>query len=371
MKHDWQASAERLAATFLGETPDRVPLVFIASEDLAARISGLTIRELLASPQTLADASIQVNEVLGCDAAPVVLNAYCGPYEGLAFAQANGKGDQFVWKEYSTPFLREGKVCASEKDIEALEIPDHEKTEPWPTILEAMALVGEKTGIHHGFNPSLTWSSIQMLRGSQAYVDVIENPELLLQLCEKIYASQWNYFEAFCRHVGRPNVVTNCQYAFNRHMLRFEDAWRFEGQFINRFCKEANLPLAIHNCGFDPYWAELVERHASEGVQVVAVNGSHPLDLDEWVGFHERFPEIVICGASLWVNGELENGKPADVAARVRENIEKLGPSGRLIITPVCCMPWRVPLANIFAVREAVEEYGRFPIQLAGVEVGS
>ena len=58
MKHDWQASIERLAATFLGETPDRVPLGFLASEDIAARISGLSIREMLASPEKLAVRSV-------------------------------------------------------------------------------------------------------------------------------------------------------------------------------------------------------------------------------------------------------------------------------------------------------------------------
>jgi uroporphyrinogen-III decarboxylase len=202
-----------------------------------------------------------------------------------------------------------------------------------------------------------------MLRGSQAYIDVIENPELLLQLCEKIYASQRDYYEAYCSAVGKPTHAFNCQYAFNRTMLRFEDAWKFEGQFINRFCRETGLPLAIHNCGFDPYWVEVVERHRAEGVDVILVNGSHPLDLDEWVKFREKFPDIAIAGASVFVNAELEHGTPADVAERVRENIEKLAPHGRFTITPVCCMPWRVPLANIFALREAVERYGRYPIQ--------
>jgi uroporphyrinogen-III decarboxylase len=363
MKHDWRASAERLVTTFLGGTPDRVPLTFLASEDIAARISGLTIREMLTSSKKLAEVSIQVCEVLGGDSASVVVNPYCGPYEGLAFAAANGKAEAFEWKDYSTPFIREGATCASETDIERLEIPDHRKVEPWPTILEAMAIVRERTGMGAGFAPSLTWSSVQMLRGSQAYMDVIENPELLLQLCEKIYASQWDYYEAYCSAVGKPSHAFNCQYAFNRTMLRFEDAWTFEGQFINRFCRESGLPLAIHNCGFDPYWAELVERHRTEGVEVILVNGSHPLDLDEWVTFREKFPNIVIAGASVFVNGELENGTPADVVERVRENIEKLGPYGRFTITPVCCMPWRVPLANIFALREAVERYGYYPIQ--------
>jgi uroporphyrinogen decarboxylase len=349
-----------MSAAMLGEKPDRVPLTFLASEDIAARISGLTIREMLTSPEKLAEISIETCEVLGADAATVVLAPYCGPYEGLAFAKANGMAEEFEWKDYSTPFIREGAVCKGVSDVEQLEIPDHRRIEPWPTILRATAIVAERTGVPPNFAPSLTWSSIQMLRGSQAYMDVIENPDLLLALCEKIYASQWDYYEAFRSIVGQPFVAFNCQYAFNRTMLRFEDAWRFEGQFVNRFCKQAGLPLAIHNCGFDPYWDEMVERHMAEGVNVIMVNGSHPLDLDRWVEFREKHPQIVIMGASLFVNGELENGRPGDVKARARENIERLGPYGRFILTPVCCMPWRVPLANILALREAVEEYGRY-----------
>lgn len=363
MKHDWQASTERVVTTMLGGTPDRVPLTFLATEDIGARISGLTVREMLISPEQLADVSIEVNEVLGGDTCGLVITPYCGPYEGLAFAKANGKEDQFEWKDYSTPFIHEGVVCKTEKDIEALQIPDHSKVEPWPTILRAMEIVAEKTGGGlRAFTPSLTWSNLQMLRGTQAFMDVIENPELLLALCEKVYASQWDYFEAFCAIHGKPASIINCQYAFNKTMLSFEDAWKFEGQFINRFCKQAGLPLSIHNCGFAPYWDQVIDRHRAEGVEVVMVNGSHPLDLDYWVGFREKYPEIVISGASVFVNGELENGSTEDVAMRVKDNIQRLGPKGRFMVTPVCCMPWRVSLANIFAVRDAVKEFGRYPI---------
>jgi len=67
-------------------------------------------------------------------------------------------------------------------------------------------------------------------------------------------------------------------------------------------------------------------------------------------------------GASLFVIGELENGTPGDVLERARENIERLAPFGRFILSPVCCMPWRVSLANVLALREAVEAYGHYPI---------
>jgi hypothetical protein len=60
----------------------------------------------------------------------------------------------------------------------------------------------------------------------------------------------------------------------------------------------------------------------------------------------------------------LENGGAEDVAMRVKENIARLGPYGRFMVTPVCCMPWRVSLSNIFALRDAVHEFGRYPIRL-------
>lgn len=367
MKHDWKASRERIIATVSGGIPDRVPVTFLASEDIAARISGLTIRDMLTSSKKLAEVSVQVYEILGADNVGIVATPYCGPYEGLAFAKANNKEDMFVWKDHTTPFIREGTICRTEEDIDNLEIPDHSKVEPWPTILNAMARIKEEIGAGDSFAPSLTWSGVQMLRGSQAYMDVIENPELLLKLCEKIYESQMDYYKAYSKVMGKPRAMFNCQYAFNSHMLSFEDAWKFEGQFVTRFCKETGMALAIHNCGFEPYWEELVQRHMDEGVAVIGVNGSHPTDLDKWVDFRKKFPNVVITGASIHVNGELENGTPQDVMERVRQNIVKLAPLGRFIISPVCCLPWRVSLSNILAVSEAAKLYGRFPIE--GAEV--
>jgi len=341
-----------------------IHLVFLASEDVAARVTGLTIREMMASPEVLAEKTILVNDFLGGDGMPLVANPYCGPFEGLAYAKANGRNDVFVWKDYTTPFIREGFICQTEEDIEKLKIPDHYSVEPWPTLFKAIAIVQERTGMGGDqFSPSLTWSSVQMLRGSQAYLDVKKNPDLLMELCEKIYTSQWNYYEAYRDMAGPPVGALQCSYAFNQHMLSFDDAWKFEGQFIARFAKESGLPLIIHNCGFKPYHIELIEKLQQEGIQIQAVNASHPLDIDWWVEFRKKYPEITIMGG-LHVSAEMENGTPQDVENRVKEVIKKLGGTGRLVITPTCCMPWRVPLSNIKAVVEAVEKFGAYPINI-------
>jgi len=362
MKRDYNKCRERLENTMLGITPDRVPLVYLTSEDISARVSGLTIRELASSPELLAEKTIKVNDFLGGDGMATAINVYCGPFEGLAYAKANNKKNAFVWKDYTTPFVLEGQICKTEEDIENLIIPDHTEIEPWPTIFKAIAIIQEKTGIGlEQFSPSLTWSSIQMLRGSQAYLDVRMNPDLLMKLCEKIYLSQWDYYQAYCKIAGQPSFAFQCTYAFNQHMLSFEDAWKFEGQFIVRFAKESGLPMIIHNCGFKPYHIELIEKLQQEGVVILALNASHPLDIEWWVEFRKKFPEITIMGG-LHVSAEMENGTEKDVENRVKEVIMKLGTSGRLVITPTCCMPWRIPLNNIKAVTDAVEKYGTYPI---------
>ncbi len=364
MKHDWKASQERMAAVYAGETPDRVPLSILTGESIAARITGLTVREMLSSPKKLAEASLTTSEVLGADGLGPAIPPYAGPMEALAFAKANGKADKFVWFEYRAPHMPEGVICKTEKDIENLEIPDHLKVEPWPTILEASAILKEKSGASPGFAPSLTWSNVQLLRGTQAYIDVRENPDLLLKLCEKIYASHVDLYKASCKVVGKPKTMFNCQYGFNRHMLSFEDAWKFEGQFVVRFYKETGLPLIVHNCGFEPYWEEMIDKFREEGVPILCVNGGHPMDIDYWVQFNKKYPDIVIMGVALYVNDLLQSGTPEDIMERVRQIIAKLGPSKRLIVCPHCTVDWRQPLSNIFALREAVEKYGKYPIKV-------
>ena len=93
------------------------------------------------------------------------------------------------------------------------------------------------------------------------------------------------------------------------------------------------------------------------------VNGSHPLDIDKWVQFRQKFPDIVIMGATIYVNDVIQHGTPADVEERARQTIVKLAPYKRFILCPVCTVDWRMPLPNVFALRDAAEKYGRYPIK--------
>ncbi len=106
--------------------------MLLSGEALAARVTGLTVREMLASPKRLAEASIMTYEFLGTDNIDTITPPYAGPFEGLAFAKVNGKADQFVWFDYKTPHMPEGKICETEDDIDNLQIPDIDVIAPEP-----------------------------------------------------------------------------------------------------------------------------------------------------------------------------------------------------------------------------------------------
>jgi len=365
-RHDWRASAARMRETLAGEIPDRVPFAFDLQEDIVCRVVGANVRELMGDAERLAEAAVQTAEFVGQDDVDV-MGAYAGPYEGLAFAAVNDAADLFHWRDHATPGLDGGKLCATADDVRRLRIPDHREVEPWPTVFHAIKLVAEETGVwRESFGAGMTWAVVQMLRGARAYTDVRRDPGLLLELCEKIYASQMDLFRTQCELTGRrPASIFGALLAFDRSMLSFDDAWQFEGQFMVRFCKETGLPLMIHDCGSEPYWHELLDRLIGQGVTVLAVNGSHPVDLEQWLRFRQAYPEVAILGATISVNAELEHGSPRDVEEIVRRNIQALAPTRRYVVMPTCCPHWRIPLRNLLAVRAAVEKYGACPPRTA------
>ena len=114
----------------------------------------------------------------------------------------------------------------------------------------------------------------------------------------------------------------------------------------------------LHNCGTSPYFDE-----ACDNLDVFAINGSHPLDIEYWVEFKEKHPDVTIVGANIDVSRELFSGTPLDVEKKVKENITHLASGGRYAVGPVCCLPWGVSLNNIMAIPKAIKKWGTYPLK--------
>jgi len=357
MPYDWLKSADRMIKTLAGRTKriDKVGYWAIIDEQIMSRVMGLTTREILSSPQTYANCLIKTAEFLQVD---VVFppSAYAGPSEAYAFAQANDKMETIKWYDYKPLAITQGAVCKTEEDIDNLEIPDHNKVDIWKLTHKTSKLMQEKTKIPQWWGTGI-WSVVQELRGIEAYKDIRRNPDLLMKLCEKIYQSQLDSYKAWIENVGPSPYIFFAGYSFNKHMMSFKDSMKYEGQFIQRLQKETNSLILLHNCGTKPYFEEVCSE-----IDIAAVQGSHPLDIKYWINFQKKFPQITIMGANIDVSRELLTGNPQDVEDKVRENIINLAATGKYIVSPICCLPWGVPLPNLMAIPKAIETYGKYPI---------
>jgi len=355
---DWAASVNRIFRTIGGsKRVDKVPFLAFAGEQMICRVTGKTVKELYSSPKIYANAIISTFEFLNADSINVP-SAYAGPIEALAFAEVNNKLDAIKWFDYKPLMCKQGVICKTEEDIDNLEIPDHGKINIWKTSLQAAKMINEKIHFPQVISLSI-WSVVQELRGIEAYKDMRRNPDLLLKLCEKIYESQMDVYENWLEIVGMPPNVFIAGYSFNRHMMSFQDAMRYEGQFIKRMMNKIKVPFMLHNCGTSPYFTEVVKE-----IDFIAVNGSHPLDIEYWIDFKKKNPKIVIIGANIDVSREMLTGSPSDVEEKVKENILNLAPGGRYICCPVCSLPWGVSIPNILAIPKAIEKYGHYPINI-------
>lgn len=357
MPHDWVASASRIVKALAGSRRnDKVPLFFLIDEQIVSRIIGKTTRELLSSPKIFANALIMTAEFIKNDIISIP-TAYAGPAEAHAFAEVNNKLDAIKWSDYKALSIQQGVVCKTEEDIDKLEIPDHSKSTIWRTTFETAKVIEEKTKFPQSLGLGI-WSIVQELRGVSAYRDIRRNPDLLMKLCEKIYESQLDCYNCWMDEIGHSPYINYTGYAFNKQMMSFDDAMKYEGEFIKRFQKEIKSPFILHNCCMEPYVDEVCDE-----INIVAINGSHPLEIEYWVGFRERHPKVAIIGANIDVSREMLTGSTEDVEMKVKENIEALAVKGRYGVGPICCLPWGVPLQNIMAIPNAIQKYGNYPIR--------
>jgi len=356
MPHDWKASSKRFTNTLMGIKTDRVPFFALVLEQMITRVAGINVRTLYSSPKTYANASIMAHEFFNVDAIALP-TCVPSPIEGLAFAEANNKPDVVKWFDYAPIFIKQGEICKTEEDIENLEIPDHNKIKLWKTTFEASKIIIDKLKFPQATGAGI-WSVVQQLRGQQAYRDIKENPELLSLLCEKVYHSNLDIYQCWTENVGQVPILFYLGYAFNKTIMSFQDAMKYEGQYIKRLQKELKIPIILHNCGMKPYFKEVCAE-----IDFLAINGSNPPDINYWIEFKEQFPKVTIMGANIDVNREILTGTPADVEEKVKENILNLAHGGRYMVSPICELPFNVPLPNVLAIPNAIEKYGHYPIQ--------
>ncbi len=138
---------------------------------------------------------------------------------------------------------------------------------------------------------------------------------------------------------------------------RFERFWSFAKSHLLE--KNPGIKMMLHSCGnvrpFIPDWIEM-GLNILDPIQPRA-RGMEPDGLKRDFGTQLAFH------GGIDLQHTLPFGTSEEVRAEVRRYIQSLAPGGGYIVSPAHNVQSDVPPANLVAIREAIEEYGWYPIR--------
>ena len=116
----------------------------------------------------------------------------------------------------------------------------------------------------------------------------------------------------------------------------------------------------IHSCG--SVW-RLLDDIADAGFDILNPVQTSAAAMDP-PALKERYGDrITFWGGGIDTQRVLPFGSPEDVRSMVRERMRVLGPGGGFVFNTIHNVQPRVPVANVIALYEAVNEYRSYPMQ--------
>jgi uroporphyrinogen decarboxylase len=138
---------------------------------------------------------------------------------------------------------------------------------------------------------------------------------------------------------------------------RFERLWETAKSGLRQ--KNPDAKLMLHSCGnvrpFIPTWIDM-GLNILDPIQPRA-RGMEP------DGLKRDFGDRLVFHGGIDIQHTLPFGTPDDVKAEVRRYLRALAPGGGYIVAPAHNVQSDVPPANLVAIRDAIAEYGHYPIR--------
>jgi uroporphyrinogen decarboxylase len=187
-----------------------------------------------------------------------------------------------------------------------------------------------------------------------------DDPELVARLFRRVGAFQHRVVENLLRFpwVGAiwhaDDIAFKTQLLVNPRLLR-EHVFPWYADMV-RLARDRDVLSVYHS---DGALQEVITDIIGCGFH--ALNPIEPGAMDIHAVKREVGGQIAIIG-NIDLVYTLTRGTPDEVRAEVRERIRDLAPGGGYAVASANSIPEYVPLANFNAMREAVFEYGRYPI---------
>ena len=205
------------------------------------------------------------------------------------------------------------------------------------------------------------------LRGFDGYfADFVLNPDLLGGLMDRVVELKTVYWERALAEAGPyADVVMEADDFAGQHRLLISPAsYRRlakprHKRLFDFIHARTSAKIFFHSCGaVRPVIPDLIE---------IGVDILNPVQLSaagmESAELKREFGrDIVFWGGGVDTQRVLGRGTPAEVRDEVRRRIEDLAPGGGFVFAAVHNIQSDVPVENILAMREALREYGVYPV---------
>ncbi len=383
------SSFDRVAAALDHKEPDRVPLDLGGAE--VASINIHTMRRLrrhlgMSEAVTLDDRVIQTGKMeddlidrLGVDVKIVKpdppanpsgakdLGLQDGCYRlideygmGWAMPECGGK----YYDLYHSPLAGAERI----RDVE---------TYPWPDPLDAARFVGmkenarkiaaeDKKAVFLGRASSGMWEhAIWMTGYEKFFMDMILNKTFIHALMEKILEIKMAYWGKVLELVDEEYVVISCADDLGAQNsllvgldLYKEMIWPYHKRLFEFLKKKARQKLYIffHN---DGAIYETLPLLIEAGIDIVNPWQVNCKGMDDTAKFKREFgKDLTIWGGSCDTQKVLPFGTPQQVRDETQRRIEDLAAGGGYIFAPIHIIQDGVPVENIMAMWETLQEYG-------------
>jgi uroporphyrinogen decarboxylase len=347
---------ERFLKAIKREEIDRVPQLVRLGKEIGQRLSGIF-------GTSGHDLGIRIgNDAIVCQ---VGINAI------MEMAKSDIKEGESFTSEWGVVYQRQSGFdnpvehpLKTREDLENYTFPDPNAPHRLDEVRDVMEKYHEEYGVIVDLSSSLFEPSMAHLRGMENFLmDCYDDPAWAGSLLDAL-ADYYSQLGTRAIEAGVDVVRIGDDIGVQTGMLIPPDLWRDlvkprMKRMIQAF-KKANSEIVIlyHSCGdFSPVIGDLVE------IGVEFLSTMQPVGKMDLARIKKEFGDRVAFKGGLDTQQLLPNGSPQQVREGVKHVIKTLGSGGGYVFMPAHMLYQDVPTDNIWAMLEAVKDYGQYPLK--------
>lgn len=342
---------ERFCTALRRQEPDRVPLAELhVDREVKEAVLGRPIRGV--------EDEVEFWHRAGYDYVPLSYGLKVGEVVSEAQLRTStiqtlyGAGHEVEWADEGAG------IITNEAEFEAF---------PWDDLrkLDLSALEGAQACLPPGMKVIVysgkIFSRVWMTMGFVTFCHALnEHPDLVERMFQLVGDIQFEAFERVMDFDTVGGIWVSDDIAYAQGLMiaphwyrRFLFPWYKK---MGAICKDRGLLFIYHSDG--RLW-EVMEDIVDMGFDALHPIEPKAMDIAE---VKRRYGDRLALIGNIDLSYTLTRGTPAEVEAEVKERLRTIAPGGGYGLGSANSVTHYVPLANYHAMREAVFQYGRYPI---------